>query len=89
MLKGLATPLAEKVRLHNLVSIRVAQVHDLPTVHRLPWIFECPQIKTGEVSVGHLDEYAALMKIPGVQHQVGCNARLAPYLRNQRRGYTT
>ena len=63
--------LKEQVRIHNLVSLRVAQVLDLFVVRRLPWIFETPAISQNQLSIAHLDEYVNLLKLPEAKHQVG------------------
>ena len=62
---------AEKVRIHTLMAVRVAQALDLLTELRIPWLYETPAIHAGQVSMAHLDEYVALLKKDGVQHTIG------------------
>ena len=62
---------AEKVRIHTLMAVRVAQALDLLTEWRVPWLYETPAIYAGQVSMAHLDEYVALLKKEGVQHTIG------------------
>ena len=62
---------AEKVRIHTLMAVRVAQALGLLTVLRIPWLYETPAIHAGQVSMAHLDEYVALLKMDGVQHTIG------------------
>ena len=62
---------AEKVRIHTLMAVRVAQALDLLTELRIPWLYETPAIHAGQVSMAHLDEYVALLKMDGVQHTIG------------------
>ena len=48
---------AEKVRIHTLMAVRVAEALDLLTELRIPWLFETPATHAGQVSMAHLDEY--------------------------------
>ena len=61
----------EKVRIHTLMAVRVATALDLLTELRIPWLFETPAIHAGQVSMAHLDEYRALLKMDGVKHTIG------------------
>ena len=51
----------ERVRIHSLVPLRVAQVLDMLVAFVLPWVFETPAIAKNQVSIAHLDEYVALL----------------------------
>ena len=62
---------AEQIRIHTLMALRVAQALDLLTVLRIPWLYETPAIHDGQVSMAHLDEYVALLKMEGVRHTIG------------------
>ena len=53
------------------MAVRVAEALDLLTVLRIPWLFETPAIHAGQVSMAHLDEFRALLKMDGVQHMIG------------------
>ena len=53
------------------MAVRVAAALDLLTVLRIPWLFETPAIHAGQVSMAHLDEFSALLKMDGVQHMIG------------------
>ena len=55
--KGLTPAKQERIREHNLVSLRVAQVLNILTIRQLPWIFEAPYATSNQVSVLHLDEH--------------------------------
>ena len=61
----------EKVRIHTLMAVRVAAALDLLTELRIPWLFETPAIHAGQVSMAHLDELKALLKMDGVKHSIG------------------
>ena len=45
------------------MAVRVAEALDLLTELRIPWLFETPAIHAGQVSMAHLDEYKALVKM--------------------------
>ena len=47
----------DRVKLHNLISVRVAKILDILTDRLIPWIFEAPACHENQVSVLHLDEY--------------------------------
>ena len=68
---GLSPADREKVRIHTLVAVRVAQVLDLFTIRGLPWIFEAPEASENQVSALNLDEYVALLVQPGVRRVMG------------------
>ena len=61
----------ERVKLHNLISVRVAKILDILTDRLIPWIFEAPACHENQVSVVHLDEYVLLLAKPGVKHKKG------------------
>ena len=61
----------EKVRIHTLMAVGVAAALDLLTELRIPWLFETPAIHAGQVSMAHLDEFRALLKMEGVKHTIG------------------
>ena len=69
------TPLSkedvDKLKLHNLVSIRVAHILALCWEQRIPFGFETPECCPNQASMLHLDEYAALLKKDAVKHIVG------------------
>ena len=69
--KDLAPAQSEKVRMHTLVSLRVAEALNLFLVRKLPWLFEAPKASEKEVSVYNLDEYKNLLKQPGVVRTTG------------------
>ena len=53
------------------MALRVAQALDLLTILRIPWLFETPAIHSGQVSMGHVDEYVAPLGKVGVKHIIG------------------
>lgn len=61
----------EKVRVHTLVSVGIAEALDLFATRNLPFIFETPAIHEGQVSMGHIDEFRASLQLPGVNHKIG------------------
>lgn len=61
----------ERVKLHNLISLRVARILGLLTDRLIPSIFEAPTCFENQVSVLYLDEYAHLSAKPGVKHRKG------------------
>ena len=69
--KGLTPAQKEKVRLHTLVAVRVAQVLTLLTVRMLPWIFEAPHAIEKQVSVLNLDGYTEPPSRPDVVKIIG------------------
>ena len=54
-LNNLSPEQAEKVRIHNLVCLRVAKVLEVFTDLRILWMFETVVIYDKQVSVAHLD----------------------------------
>ena len=76
----------EKVKLHNLISVRVARILDLLTDRLIPWIFEAPACFENQVSVLHLDEYVRLLAKPGVKHRKGVQCPFGPFLPSRHRG---
>ena len=64
------------VQIHTWVAIRVAQALGLLMDLRIPWMFETPAIHAGQVSMGHLVEYAALLQKAGVMHTIGLQCPL-------------
>ena len=61
----------EKVRIHTLVSLRVAEAWEFFLIRKLPWLFAAPKASEKEVSVYNLDEYKNLLKQPGVVRTTG------------------
>ena len=49
--KDLTPEQKEKVRMHTLVSLRVAEALKLFLIRKLPWFFEAPKASEKEVSV--------------------------------------
>jgi hypothetical protein len=70
-LSGLSVPNKEKVRVHNLILLRVAEILKIMAQQGVPWLFETPALKDGEVSILRLDEYQSLLCTQGVQHVIG------------------
>ena len=59
-LKGLPLEIAEKLRLQNLVAVRIADIMNMFMVHQLPFLIGVDSIRPERVSVAHLDEYRSL-----------------------------
>ena len=49
----------------------MAKILTTLTDMRIPWLFDAPAYFDNQVSVLHMDEYIALMALPGVQHTKG------------------
>ena len=80
----------EHVRIHTLVSVRVAEALDLFVARGVPWIFETPEICPNQISMAHLDEFVALLKHPGVKNiLLACSAHLEGTRPNPLLGYIT
>ena len=86
------TPLSkkdvDKLKLHNLVSIRVAHILALCWEQRIPCGFETPECCLNQVSMLDLDEYAVLLKKDVVKHIVGVQCPFGAATRSQRHGST-
>ena len=72
----------ERVRIHNLVSIRVAKILSIT-----PWIFEAPACFDNQVSVLHFDEYIQLLAKLGIHHRKGIQCPFGPSLTNSPHGF--
>ena len=59
------------MRIHHLVSVRVANILSILTDMLTPWISEAPACFDNQVSVLHFDEYIQLLAKPGVHHRKG------------------
>ena len=61
----------DRVKLNNLISLRVAKFLGMLTDRRIPWTFEAPACHENQVSVLHLDEYLLLLSRSGFKHRKG------------------
>ena len=64
--KPLSSDDKEKVRIHTLVAVRMAQTLDLFATRGLPFGYETPEILEGQISMGNLDEFLELRSKPHV-----------------------
>jgi hypothetical protein len=61
----------EAVRTSNIISVRVASALQLIAQQGGLFIYETPAVRKGEVSMLRLDEFVALLSLPGVVHTIG------------------
>lgn len=77
-LVGLSIPNKERVRLHNLLYLRVYQILELFIDYCTPCIFEAPGLRDGKGSVLRLDEYAVLSQHAIAKHSPGVHCPFGP-----------